>query len=73
MQKSTHPGIAFAQLKMTSCRWALGGPWERAERFCGEPVVPGRSWCAEHHTRAYNKLAPSARQREIKNALWLAR
>ncbi len=38
---------------MTSCRWPLGGPWDHVEFFCGEPTIPGSSWCKEHRKRAF--------------------
>jgi hypothetical protein len=32
------------------CRWIEGDPTPvRHGMFCGSPVAPGESWCAEHH------------------------
>lgn len=35
------------------CQWIEGDgrPWT----MCGAPVVPGRPYCAAHHSRAYNR------------------
>lgn len=35
------------------CRWPIGHPDKPDFRFCGEPAVPGRSYCAKHAAVAY--------------------
>ena len=45
-------GVRLWDLRPTSCRWPLGRPWDHAEFFCGEPTIPGCSWCKEHRKRA---------------------
>ena len=35
------------------CQWIEGDG--RPARFCGEPVTPGKSYCAHHAARAYSK------------------
>jgi hypothetical protein len=55
--------IAFEDLGCDSCRWPTGAPDEVIPfLFCGEPTVPGRSYCRVHLDRAYTKLEPE-RQR----------
>ena len=44
------------------CRWPLGDPKQRAEAFCGEPIVPDKPYCAEHCAKAY--LKPSKEKGE---------
>lgn len=34
------------------CQWIEGDP-RSAHTWCGEPAVPGTSWCAHHRQRAY--------------------
>lgn len=55
MDTGTARGVQLWDLRMTSCRWPLGGTWEPVEFFCGEPAVPGCSWCAEHRQRAFSR------------------
>ena len=31
-------GVRLDELRLTSCRFPLGGPWDRVEFFCGEPT-----------------------------------
>ncbi len=49
------PGISFEYLGPRDCRFAISdnhaGP--REHRFCGAPVVEGRSWCREHLRRVF--------------------
>jgi hypothetical protein len=50
-------GVRLRNLRKTSCRWPLGGMWEHVEFFCGEPALPGCSWCTEHRKRAFSRSA----------------
>ncbi len=45
--------VRLWDLRTNSCRWPLGGMWEHAEFFCGEPSVPGGSWCKEHRKQVF--------------------
>ena len=56
----TAPGLA--DLKPDQCHWPLGGPNDRAERFCGAHAVGGKPYCAFHCTKAY--LKPSKEKGE---------
>lgn len=53
------PGVALMDLRERHCRWPM---WSFAtasaeKRFCGEPVIPGKSYCAHCHTLS---MAPRA-------------
>ena len=45
--------VKFEDLTAESCRYGHGGPREPGFTFCGEPVIPGTSWCACHHKRVF--------------------
>jgi hypothetical protein len=55
MSAQPSQGVRLWDLKANSCRWALGGPWDRVEVFCGEPTAVGCPWCAEHRERVYDR------------------
>jgi hypothetical protein len=40
-----------------TCRWIDGDVREPGWRYCDQPTVAGRSWCAEHNARAYRQRA----------------
>ena len=61
MQSESDKGIRLWELRLGTCRWPLGTTWEHAEYFCGEPAVPGCSWCLEHRKRAFARAAVPAR------------
>jgi GcrA cell cycle regulator len=48
-----HPSPPIAPAK--TCRWIDGDVREPGWRYCGQPTLVGRSWCAEHHARAYHR------------------
>jgi hypothetical protein len=56
MPETTSAGVKLQDLKLESCRYPLGGPWDRVEFFCGEPTVPGCSWCRVHRKRVFARL-----------------
>lgn len=41
-----------------SCRWPLGDPRHPSFRFCAEPAVPTRVYCADHCRRAGQSATP---------------
>ena len=45
--------VRLCDLRTNSCRWRLGGQCEHVEFYCGEPIIPGSSWCAEHRKRVF--------------------
>jgi hypothetical protein len=61
MQTEGASGVRLWDLRRTSCRWPLGGAWEHAEFFCGEPIVSGCSWCKEHRLRAYSRATATVK------------
>ena len=55
MHDDSATGTRLFDLRVSSCRWPLGGPWDQTEYFCGEPAVPGCSWCPAHCKRAFSR------------------
>jgi hypothetical protein len=49
--RHTTPPIAPAK----TCRWIDGDVRDRGWRYCDQPTVAGKSWCAEHNARAYRR------------------
>jgi hypothetical protein len=49
------PQAAVAGASPRTCRWIDGDVREPDWRYCGQPTVAGRSWCAEHNARAYRR------------------
>jgi hypothetical protein len=42
---------ALTEADFRGCRWIEGEPIPlRTGMFCGSPVAPGTSWCAEHRS-----------------------
>jgi hypothetical protein len=58
MRVEKSDGVRLDELRLTSCRFPLGGPWDRVEFFCGEPTGAGCSWCAEHRKRVFSRFVP---------------
>jgi hypothetical protein len=38
-----------------TCRWIDGDVRDPGWRYCDQPTIVGRSWCAEHNARAYRR------------------
>src|SRR3954462_6225573 len=57
MQTHSIGQVRLPDLKFSSCRWPLGGTFEKAKFFCGEPTIGGCSWCEEHRKRVYARIA----------------
>jgi hypothetical protein len=55
MHDDSATGIRLFDLRASSCRWPLGDTWDQTEYFCGEPAVPGCSWCPAHRKRAFSR------------------
>jgi hypothetical protein len=43
--------IHISDLKNNQCRWMDGEA--SSLLYCGEPTLPGKSWCPGHHARAF--------------------
>jgi GcrA cell cycle regulator len=54
------PLAGILNLTERMCRWPSGHPGQAGFGFCGEPVAPGRPYCAEHCSRAYSPRRDSA-------------
>lgn len=48
--------VRLDSLSSGMCCWPEGEPGEEGFRFCGEPSVPGKPYCATHCERAYVKV-----------------
>jgi hypothetical protein len=55
MQCEALEGVRLDELRVTSCRFPLGGPFDRVELFCGKPTVAGCSWCSKHRKRVFSR------------------
>lgn len=53
--------VPFLELERNQCRWPAGTG--ELMRFCGKPKHVERSYCDEHHARAYYKPKRSAPQK----------
>lgn len=47
------PGRRLVDINPGECKWCDGDPLTADHAFCGKPVKPGTSWCAEHYARVY--------------------
>jgi GcrA cell cycle regulator len=54
----TIKGVSIFDLNLSTCRWPLGKRYEVAERFCGEPPLPGRPYCRCHCKLAFQSVRP---------------
>jgi hypothetical protein len=61
MQMESPTPVRLHDLGFGSCRWPVGSSPGPTEFFCGEPVVLGCSWCAEHRKRAFVATKRGAR------------
>ena len=50
-------GKTLLDLEYGECRWPLGSPMDKAEKFCAAPILEGCSYCAVHAGVAY-RLTP---------------
>lgn len=49
---------------VTGCKWVVSDPFLppfSKDLFCNCAVMPGKSWCPEHHARSVGKGTPSER------------
>lgn len=49
-------GVSGADRTADQCAWPIGDPQSPDFGFCGEETVEGRSYCARHMMRAYDKI-----------------
>ncbi|WP_119304984.1 GcrA family cell cycle regulator [Dongia deserti] len=55
------PPLREPRISSRTCAWPIGDPREPGFHFCGAtPVREGRSYCDEHHAKAFQKRVPHA-------------
>lgn len=59
-QPPSGKGLSILDLTDRICKWPLGDPQEADFHFCGDAVHPGRPYCVEHCTEAYQALQRKA-------------
>jgi GcrA cell cycle regulator len=47
--------VKMEKLTVGMCKWPEGEPGHEDFRFCGQPAIEGKSYCAGHCARAYVK------------------
>jgi len=58
------PSARMQSYRITECCWPIGDPGTSNFRFCDEPALPGKPYCAAHARLAYVGTRSSA-EREI--------
>jgi GcrA cell cycle regulator len=60
------PSLAEIMPRATDqCHWPLGRPGNVSFRFCNQPVLTGKPYCAAHCRIAYVRPAPTALERDF--------
>lgn len=57
-------GLLPPSPKHNTCKWPIGDPTQPDFHFCDEEIYAGRSYCLNHCTVAYRKLAPRERNKK---------
>ncbi len=57
--------ISLDALRPGMCSWPHGEPGTEDFRFCGDPVVPDKPYCAEHCERAYVKISKDGKKSAV--------
>lgn len=57
--------IKLDALNIGMCSWPYGHPGTSEFRFCGSPIVPGRSYCADHCEIAYVKPSRESKKAAV--------
>ena len=47
---------AFPRVSSKACCWPIGEPGTKGFRFCSEPAMSGKPYCAEHAALAYVRV-----------------
>lgn len=55
------PRPAFVR-PSSECCWPIGEPGTKGFRFCGDPSIPGKSYCPPHRDKAFVATRPRADQ-----------
>jgi GcrA cell cycle regulator len=56
--KSSTRQKTLLELEPCDCRWPIGEPRQDDFRFCGEPSLDGRPYCAHHWSMAFQPARP---------------
>jgi len=58
----TGPGVGMGEIGRNQCVWPLWAIERPTFRVCGDPVEPGRPYCAAHCDKAYRLHATEAKK-----------
>ena len=58
-------GISLARLERGQCRYPIGELQPRRLLYCGNPALPGKSWCPEHQRLCVNPERQSMKRQAI--------
>ncbi len=53
-------GTRAKKISGPACQWPIGDPRKPDFRFCGEPALPGKPYCADHCAAAYTRSGGSS-------------
>ncbi|MCW8835412.1 MAG: GcrA family cell cycle regulator [Rhodospirillales bacterium] len=59
--------ITLNSLKSGMCAWPSGDPGTEEFHFCGEKIVPGKPYCADHCAKAYVKSSKGGNRQAAQN------
>ena len=58
-----------ATIKNNMCKWPIGDPAKDDFHFCGQPTLPGKSYCAYHAHMAFQPPQRRTERREPRRVL----
>jgi len=61
--------MTVSTIKNNMCKWPLGDPATDDFHFCGQPTLPGKSYCAYHAHMAFQPPQRRDARREPRRAL----
>jgi hypothetical protein len=67
MQTHSIGQVRLPDLTFRICRSPLGGTFEKAQFFCGEPAVGGGSWCEEYRKSVYAQVPLHDRKQRVRH------
>lgn len=51
-------------LKGHACQWPIGDPRDAAFRFCDDRALPGKPYCSDHASQAYQNYRPEDKKQK---------
>ncbi|MFN4089478.1 MAG: GcrA family cell cycle regulator [Alphaproteobacteria bacterium] len=60
IRRESRPARPVRRFAGPACQWPIGDPRLPEFHFCGEPVLPGKPYCASHCAVAYTRSGSSA-------------